>query len=220
MSFKEVRARALAGLGASGEDERARDWVAAAAAVGRGDFDQAEPSLRVLADGSPPVGLAASLTLASLLRQTGRHAEARAFDERALEGARSDAERADALIGLAADAVGMAQEARCADLLERAARAAPLDDLRVLIRLNWVRCEHALLRGRAREAAGFARVAVQECRAYGSRRHAAKSMLFLGAALRLAGDREAAHWLAEAERVATEIGARPIAEAAAGLRVG
>ena len=75
---------------------------------------------------SVPAGRLASLahsTQGSFLRQLGWHTLARGWDGRALALAGADAEAAaDALIGLAADALGVGRFAASATLLRRAER--------------------------------------------------------------------------------------------------
>lgn len=195
-------------------DDR-RIWTEAVQAAARGDLARAEELARVLttAGAEPDVEAAACLTLASVLRQLGRHSEAGALDDRALVLARDDAMRADALIGLAADAVGAADAQACERRLSEAARAAPVDDPRVAVRLEWVRTEHALLTLDARAAVGHARVAVHMSRSV-SDRHLAKSLLFLGASLDAAGSSEAMRYLDEALERAEQTGAAAIGAAA------
>lgn len=199
-------------------------WIRAYVACARGEFARAERLSRELARSREPALRArAAITLGSVLRQTGRHAAGRVADERALGAAaavpgRSGAAlRAHALVGLAADAVGLGEAARCARLLARAASAAPRRDWRVAVRLAWVRAEHALLTARPRAAAAHARRALARSREAGAARHEAKSWLFLAAALRDARDPA---WRAPARRAATiaaRIGARPVEAAARGL---
>lgn len=183
-----------------------------------GDFARAEALCRSLARaGDAAVRARAAITLGAVRRQTGRHALGRRADKAALRAAPDAATRAHALIGLAADAVGLWDAAGCADALARAASEAPRGDWRLRVRLEWVRAELALLTGRPRRAAAHARHALDRSRRAAARRHESKSLLFLAAALRTAGDPA---WPAAARRafaVARGIGARPVAEAAAAL---
>ena len=114
---------------------------------------------------SRPRGPLASLahsTRASFLRQLGWHARARRWDGRAVALAGEDSEAgADALIGLAADALGVgrfpasaAALARAADLLTGAAPA------RLPVRLAWVSAELAMARGDGATAVGHGQRAV------------------------------------------------------------
>lgn len=199
-------------------------WLRASIACARGDFAGAERRARALLRAADPaVRARAAITLGSVLRQTGRHAAGRRVDERALAAARAvpgregDALRAHALIGLGADAVGLADAPCCARMIARAAAAAPRGDWRVSVRLAWVRTEHALMTSRPRAAVATARRALARSERAGARRHVAKSWLFLAAALREAGDpgwREAAR---HAAALARRIGARPVGAAAKDL---
>lgn len=184
-------------------------------AAARGDFPAAERRCRALLSSTDAtVRARAALTLGSVLRQTRRHAEAREIDRRALRAATGESGRAHALIGLAADAVGMGDAAECARKLARAARIAPRSDWRVWVRLRWVRAEHALLTGNCRAAIPQARAALARSRATKAARHEAKSLLFLGVALDACGEPGARAALSRAERIAARIGARPIAAVA------
>ncbi|HVL90530.1 MAG TPA: hypothetical protein VM841_09895 [Actinomycetota bacterium] len=180
-----------------------------------GRFDQALELAMDLAQGSADSDLAARslITAASSLRQTGRHLPAHPLDESAMRLATTDATRAHALIGLAADAAGLGRES--SEPIEQAAALAPPGDWRVRVRLAWVRCEQALVAGRARRAATNARDALDRSRAAGARRHEAKSLLFLAFSLREAGDHD---WVADmklAKSIAARIGAAPVAAVAA-----
>jgi hypothetical protein len=157
------------------------------------------------------------MTLGSILRQVGRHGDAEQIDQRASDGATDDAARAEALTSLAADAVGLADPKACVDRLTRAGRLVSAGDRRGLIRLSWVRAEHALLTDDPPAAVGHARLALADARGLGWQRHIAKSLLFLGAALEAARSAEARLRLEEAARIARDAGATPIADAATGL---
>ncbi len=121
-------------------------------------------------------------------------------DARALALASTGAQRAHALIGLAADHVGMLDADECARYLERA--AAQDGDRRSRIRLGWVRCEHALLTGDPKAAVAHARVAARHARRFGSRRHRAKSLLFWGVSRHEVGRRSGSRTLRRAQRMA------------------
>jgi hypothetical protein len=212
LAFRGELARAEQLLAGDGEYEQ---WLSAYLDAARGRFISALATTRRLTLAhDPSVRAAANRTAASVLRQTARHRDARVHDEQALREARTEAERAHALIGLAADAVGIGAHGGCAALLRRAAATAPADDWRVLVRLEWVRTEFALLTDNPTSAQWFASAAVRKARAAGARRHVAKSMLFLGVSQRVAGDPSALQFLREAARIANELGAAPIARAA------
>ena len=200
----------------SAEDPEGSRWLLAYVAAARGDFPAAEYLAEPLARRArdPEIRVAASLTLGSVLRQTGRHRLARAHDLRAARLATTPAARAHAFIGLAADSVGLGDAGGCARRLAEAAAVVPRGDWRARVRLDWVRAEHALLTGRPRIAARAAARALERSKTAGARRHEAKSSLFLGAALAAAGDPGCRKALRDAERVAKRVGATPIARVA------
>ena len=179
----------------------------AVAAGGQGRYASAQADLAELLRSDPP-GRWASLamsTRASFHRQLGWHALARGWDGRALARAGSDPESGvDALIGLAADALGRGRLAASAALLTRASALldgagvdAPSD--RVRIRLAWVRAELAMAAGRGDEACEHARRGVEltEQALPALRRHRVKSDVVLAAALCSAGDLEASRAVAD-----------------------
>ena len=98
-------------------------WLRAVAAGGQGRYGSAVADLDGVCRvrrGGPLVSLAHS-TRASFLRQLGRHDRARRWDGRAMALAGADPEAsADALIGLAADALGVGRFAASAAALRRA----------------------------------------------------------------------------------------------------
>jgi tetratricopeptide (TPR) repeat protein len=192
-------------------------WVLAYIAAARGDFAAARALALPLARGarSRTVRVASALTLGSVLRQTGNHRAALPFDRAALASAQTDAERAHALIGLAADAIGLGQAAVCARRLAEGAEVAPKGEWRAQVRLDWVRTEHALAVGRPREALLPARRALRRARREKALRHVAKSHLFLGVALAEAGEQRAAdREMNAALRGARACGAAPVADVA------
>ena len=95
-------------------------WLRAVAAGGQGRYGSAMADLAVLCRlqrGGPLVSLAHS-TRASFLRQLGWHDRARGWDGCAMVLAGADPEAgADALIGLAADALGVGRFAASATAL-------------------------------------------------------------------------------------------------------
>jgi tetratricopeptide (TPR) repeat protein len=157
--------------------------------------------------------LAAS-TSASVHRQLGRHQAARELDERALELA-GEAEEAvfDARLGLAADAVGLADvDTARAELATAATLAAGrVDWWRQRVRLNWVRSEIALLGADADEAIAAAEKAVVLAEESGAPRHVAKGLLFLGVS-QLQADQagEAVGTLRRAATLAESLGCLPL----------
>jgi hypothetical protein len=206
----------LAALPAGHPTERSV-WVRAYVAASRGEFARARALAAPLAGSARarPVRVAASITLASVLRQTGRHASAELWDRTALTQSRSDTERAHALVGLAADAIGRGRVTACERRLAAAAALGLTEDWRVQVRLDWVRVERALTVGRARDGLAPGRRAVMRARDAGALRHVAKSRLFYGVVLADAGFTNAAEReLSAALRDAQTCGARRVARIA------
>jgi hypothetical protein len=173
-------------------------WLRAVAAGGQGRYGNAIADLdglcRTLRRG-PFVSLAHS-TRASFLRQLGWPERARGWDGRALALAGSDQEAgADALIGLAADALGVGRFAASATALQRAAEL--VTGLRLPVRLAWVSAELAMASGQGATAVGHAERAVELAAALGSARHALKSDVIKAAALCSAGDADASRRVAD-----------------------
>ncbi|MFE2750627.1 hypothetical protein ACFXGA_01355 [Actinosynnema sp. NPDC059335] len=183
-----------AALRGGGVEER---WLAAVALGGQGRYAAAVAVLSELVRGGGLFGSLAASTLASHRRQLGGHAVARVLDGRALAmvpgGGRRDEDdvdaagaRVDALLGLAADAVGAG----------RVGEARRLHGLveprgwRSRVRHRWLAAEIALAGGSAEEAVGHAEVAAAVAREAGARRHALKSDLVLGTALVVRGTPE------------------------------
>jgi tetratricopeptide (TPR) repeat protein len=166
----------------------------------------------------PPEGkvLAAlsGATVASVHRQLGRHAVAQGYDEMALAGSDGSGEAGfDAVLGLAADAVGLGEEqAATARLAEATALAeGRVEWWRQRVRLGWVRAEVALLGGRPDEAAAAAHEAVELAEHSGAPRHVAKGLLFLGVSQVEAGrPEEAAATLRRAALLAESLGTLPL----------
>jgi tetratricopeptide (TPR) repeat protein len=118
---------------------------------------------------------------ASLLRQLGCHDLAQVADAEALAAALDHLARAEALTGAAADAVGLGDPDAADAHLDRArACLVGTDAWRQHVRLSWVRCEVALLRGRHRAAALAADEAVVRAERAEAQRHLAKGLLFRG----------------------------------------
>lgn len=196
-------------------DERSR-LLAAILLGARGTYGPAARALYRLVRGGDPVhaSLAAS-ALASHRRQLGGHLAARALDAQALRmleraGARAaDADgldlagaRADALIGLAADNVGLGRLSAAGALLE----AARTDSTgwRSRTRLAWVSAEHALAAGMVQQGIEHAERAVEQAEARCAGRHLAKSRLVLAAALVATGTPEARAHGGELARLAVD----------------
>src|SRR5271166_872122 len=181
-------------------------WLRAVGAGGQGRYGSARNDLTTLLR-SAPAGALASLahsTQASFLRQLGWHTLARGWDGRALALAGGDPEAAaDALIGLAADALGVGRFAAAAALLTRAdplLASARLPE-RLAVRRRWVAAELAMASGDGVAAVRRAEEAVELARAMQtppSVRHQVKSDVVLAAALCSAGAVERARAVAHA----------------------
>jgi hypothetical protein len=165
-------------------------WLAAVALGAQGWYASACALLDDLyRDRSVPSAVRANsaVTRAAHLRQLGGHLAARRWDARGLAlatGGPSEpavqSARIDALIGLAADAVGLAELDLADRMLAGAGRMAQEHPAwRTSVRLCWVRAELALCRVRPDEAVRWARGAVADSRAAGAVRHEIKSELVL-----------------------------------------
>jgi hypothetical protein len=170
-------------------------WLRAVGAGGQGRYGSARNDLTTLLRSAPADRLAslAHSTQASFLRQLGWHRLARGWDGRALALAGTDPEAAaDALIGLAADALGVGRLAAAATLLSRAEPiVAEAPQYRLLVRRAWVAAELAMVAGDGAAAVRNAEVAVELAATTVdgsvSARHCAKSAVVLAAALCSAG---------------------------------
>jgi hypothetical protein len=176
-------------------------WLRAVAAGGQGRYAHAFADLGVLRGrvSAGPLASLAHSTQASFLRQLGWHTLARGRDGSALALAGSDPEaRADALIGLAADALGVGRFAVAATLLARAESVLVPD--RLAVRRRWVAAELAMATGDGETAVRHAEAAVELARtmAAPSTRHRVKSNVVLAAALCSAGATERARAVGEA----------------------
>jgi hypothetical protein len=177
-------------------------WLRAVVAGGQGRYGSAMADLDGVCRvqrGGPLLSLALS-TRASFLRQLGWHDRARRWDGRAMALAGSDAEAgADALIGLAADALGVGRFAASAAALRRAAELLTRSGQpRLPVRLAWVSAELAMARGDGASAVGHSERAVELAAAFGSARHVVKSDVIAAAALCSAGDIDRSRMVADA----------------------
>ncbi|HEV7422769.1 MAG TPA: tetratricopeptide repeat protein [Mycobacterium sp.] len=198
------------------------NWQRAVAAGGQGRYASGFADLDALGrvPGAGPLASLALSTRASFLRQLGRHVDARPWDGRALALAGSDAEAgADALTGLAADALGIGRFAASARLLQRARDVVgDVSPGRLPVRLAWVSAELAMFTGDGAVAVGHAERAVGLAESTGSARHAVKSDVVLAAALCSAGELEGSRHVADAALAATErLGLVPLSWALASL---
>lgn len=200
----------------------AEQWLRAVAAGGQGRYGSAAADLESLVR-TRPHGVLASLAhsaRASFLRQLGGHREARAWDGRAWVEADSDvAAGADALIGLAADALGLGRFALSRRLLLRAEGLVALyTPARLAVRLSWVRAELAMSTGDGSAAVRHAEGAVDSARWSESARHRTKSQVVLAAALCSAGEVDASRRVADAAlRDSERLGLIPLSWASASL---
>jgi hypothetical protein len=177
-------------------------WLRAVVAGGQGRYGTALADLAGLSrlQRSGPLASLTHSTRASFLRQLGWHARARALDGRAWALAGTDLEAGtDALIGLAADALGVGRFAASAAALQRAGEliADPVSK-RLPVRLAWVSAELAMARGDGVRAVGHAGHAVELAAAFGSARHIVKSAVILAAALCSSGEIDASRRVADA----------------------
>jgi hypothetical protein len=200
-------------------------WLRAVAAGGQGHYSSATAELaavrRDVRDG--PLASLAHSTIASFLRQLGGHSEARRWDGAALVLAASEPEATvDALLGLAADALGMGRLAASAALLDRARTTldASSGPARLPLRWQWVAAELAMAKGAGDEAVRRAERARELAAGQPSARHLVKTRVVHAAALCSAGR------IAEARSVADDalsasgaLGLIPLRWAAASLLV-
>ena len=161
-------------------------WLRAVVAGGQGRYSTANADLASIRR-AHRVGRLASLadsTQASFLRQLGWHDKARRWDGGALAVAAGDREGSvDALIGLAADALGVGRFAASAAALRRAQGLLEDGPPRLAVRLSWVSAELAMATGAGATAVGHAERAGELAAALGSARHSVKSKVVLAAAL-------------------------------------
>jgi hypothetical protein len=160
-------------------------WLRAVVAGGQGHYASAYADLARVRR-AHRVGRLASLahsTQASFLRQLGWHDRARGWDGRALAAAGDDVEgQGDALIGLAADALGVGRFGASAQALRRAKGLLDDGPLRLAVRLAWVSAELAMATGDGAAAVAHAERSVELAAALGSARHMVKSDVVLAAA--------------------------------------
>lgn len=173
-------------------DGSARErWLTAVVLGGQGHYAAAATALSaLLRDRDRVVASLAASTLASHRRQLGGHAAARVLDARALatapaggpadpDGVDAAGARADALLGLAADAIGAG---RTGEARRLRARVDPRC-WRTEVRRGWVAAEIELAEGHAEGAIAPAEAAAATARTAGAVRHVLKSDLVLGTSL-------------------------------------
>ncbi|HVQ88823.1 MAG TPA: hypothetical protein VMT88_11660 [Actinomycetes bacterium] len=156
----------------------------------------------------------AGASSASVRRQLGQHAAAKASDERALSLADGAPEATfDAVVGLAADAVGLDNAAAARQHLQHAVElvASRTDWWRQKVELAWVQAETALLEGQPAAAAEILMPAISSAEVSGAPRYVSKSLLFLGVSQVQAGELdEAETTLRRAATLAESLGAVPL----------
>ncbi|MFF2087684.1 hypothetical protein ACFVVM_28235 [Nocardia sp. NPDC058176] len=204
-------------------------WHRAVALGGQGRYAAARADLDVLARTriDPALRSLVESTRGSLLRQLGGHTAAAAFDGRAAATAlaatgpaRAEA-LADALTGLAADALGTGRLALAHRLLARVEPLLSEAPPRAEVRWHWVRAETALAGGAATAALRDARSAVELAAALPSVRHQVKSALLVAAATAATGDTAASAELAsQVDSDCREHALLPLRWATAMLRAG
>jgi hypothetical protein len=198
-------------------------WWRALAAGGQGRYALAVSDLDNLRrqPGAGPLRSLAYSTHGSFLRQLSWHRLARGWDGRALALAAGDVEAGvDALIGLAADALGVGRFAASADLLGRARTLliddpGPVQPPRLRLRLAWVTAELAMSSGDGVAAVGHADRAAGLLQAFTGAstpaRHTVKTNLILAAALCSAGYVDRARAVADpAFEAAGRLGLTPL----------
>ncbi|SHL00408.1 hypothetical protein SAMN05443637_11610 [Pseudonocardia thermophila] len=216
-------------------------WLAAVALGGQGRYAAAAAELaRLRADPATPAAVRAhaAVTAASHRRQLGGHAVALADDGWALriattaveaptaaataaasvadepdpDGTDLAAARVDALVGLAADNVGLGRPLVAQRLLDSAELLTCYHpSWRLPVRVGWVRAELALLRGDPGAALAPATDAVQRARAAGSVRHLVKSLIVRVVAAAAAGALDPEEAVSELDRLAGECAERGLA---------
>lgn len=160
-------------------------------------------------------------TIASVHRQLGRHAVARASDLEALALSGGAGEAGfDALVGLASDAVGLDEVEEATARLAQAGALVPAradEWWRQRVRLGWVQAEVHLLDGQVDEAVDTALQAVDRAEGAHAPRHVAKGLLILGIAQVSGGtasdperDGDAAGTLRRAATLAESLGTVPL----------
>ncbi len=196
-------------------------WLRAVVSGGQGRYANAYADLASVRR-AHRVGRLASLahsTQASFLRQLGWHDKARGWDGRALAVAAADPEgTVDALIGLAADALGVGRFAASGVALGRVSGLLDAGPPRLAVRLAWVSAELAMATGDGATAVAHAEHAVQLSGALGSARHRVKSDVVLAAALCSDGRLERSRAVADTALDTTQrLGLVPLSWALASL---
>lgn len=188
-------------------------WWRAVAAGGQGRYAAALTDLQTLnGEARGPLASLAWSTRASFLRQLGGHDLARTADGRAWALADDPESKADSLIGLAADALGVGRFAASARLLQRAQpHVEDSDERRLGVRLAWVSAELAMVSGAGAVSVAHAERGVELATSLGSARHSVKSNVVQAAALCSAGRYDDSRVVADRTlRAARDLGLVPL----------
>ena len=222
------QAVALARLQGRSAEVAAAGWLLGVALGAAGRYGGALTVLSPLVEGGRAGGAPAesrlfaalaAATVASVHRQLGRHAVARASDLEALALAEGSAEASfDAQLGLASDAVGLDEPDEASSRLQQARALVPprADEWwRQRVRLGWAEAEVQLLDGQVDEAVTTALTAVERAEGARAPRHVAKGLLILGIALvsggsTADGDGDAASTLRRAATLAESLEVVPL----------
>ena len=222
------QAVALARLQGRSAEVAAAGWLLGVALGAAGRYGGALTVLSPLVEGGRAGGAPAenrlfaalaAATVASVHRQLGRHAVARASDLEALALANGSAEASfDAQLGLASDAVGLDEPDEASSRLQQARALVPprADEWwRQRVRLGWAEAEVQLLDGQVDEAVTTALTAVERAEGARAPRHVAKGLLILGIALvsggsTADGDGDAASTLRRAATLAESLEVVPL----------
>ena len=164
-------------------------WWRAVAAGGQGRYAGALTDLQTMhREARGPLASLAWSTRASFLRQLGGHDLARTADGRAWALADDPESKADSLVGLAADALGVGRFAASGRFLQLAQRhVEDSGERRLGVRLAWVSAELAMVSGAGALSVAHAERGVQLASVLGSARHSVKSNVVHAAALCSAG---------------------------------
>lgn len=195
-AFGDTPSAGAARLLAGGEPTPVRRWLAAVVLGGHGRYAAATGLLTGLLGAADPVlGSLAASTLAAHRRQLGGHVVARSLDAIALrrvaglpiaaipdpDGTDVTGALADALLGLAADAIGLGRPAEAGRLLRRVDGLGELG-WRSRVRSGWVNVEALLATGEPERAVPIAERCVAESASCGAVRHVTKSEMMLAVA--------------------------------------
>ncbi|MDP0396535.1 hypothetical protein [Tsukamurella strandjordii] len=224
-----------AGSGAAAGDPEGRAWLRAVALAGRGRFAAARALSATIRTGA--FGSAARCLEASMLRQSGGHRRASGSDGAAwalaaglpgVDAGLAVAVRVDALVGLAADALGVGRFALAAAMLARADTELEAADAgvewpwwtvpRAALRRDWVAAELAIYSGDTAGAGRSLTALIDGDPGSAHPRHHAKTQLIAASAAAASGDVGRATELARtAYAIATEGGFDPLQWAGAKL---